>query len=120
MKCLKCGTVYADTENGCPACAYGSSIKITLKGKSGEISTSIDLDFGKVLGSKIIGDESKYLDDIQFMLRNRNDKWYLKPYPYVKNLLYVNGTSITNEIELSDGDKLSLKNKAGFINIIYT
>ena len=119
MKCDRCGTEYPDTENGCPACGYGSAAKLLLRGSAGEISTAIDLDFGKVLGSKVVGDDSKYMDDIQFMLRFKDDKWYVKPYPRVKNPLYVNGSPLAGETELSDGDRLSLKDKAGFIDVTY-
>ena len=55
---------------------------------------------------------------MQFMLRYRDDKWYVKPYPRVKNQLYVNGSALVSEIELSDGDKLSLKDKAGFMDVV--
>ena len=58
------------------------------------------------------------MDDVQFMLRYRDDKWYVKPYPRVKNQLYVNGSALVSEIELSDGDKLSLKDKAGFMDVV--
>ena len=118
MKCARCGTEYSDTENGCPACGFGASAKLTLRGQAGELSTTVDLDVGKALGAKIIGSDSKYMDDVQFMLRYRDDKWYVKPYPRVKNQLYVNGSALVSEIELSDGDKLSLKDKAGFIDVV--
>lgn len=118
MKCARCGTEYSDTENGCPACGFGASAKLTLRGQAGELSTTVDLDVGKALGAKIIGSDSKYMDDVQFMLRYRDDKWYVKPYPRVKNQLYVNGSALVSEIELSDGDKLSLKDKAGFMDVV--
>lgn len=118
MKCARCGTEYPDTENGCPACGFGASAKLTLHGQAGELSTTVDLDIGKALGAKIIGSDSKYMDDVQFMLRYRDDKWYVKPYPRVKNQLYVNGSALVSEIELSDGDKLSLKDKAGFMDVV--
>ena len=118
MKCTRCGTEYSDTENGCPACGFGASAKLTLRGQAGELSTTVDLDVGKALGARIIGLDSKYMDDVQFMLRYRDDKWYVKPYPRVKNQLYVNGSALVSEIELSDGDKLSLKDKAGFMDVV--
>ena len=118
MKCARCGTEYSNTENGCPACGFGASAKLTLRGQAGELSTTVDLDVGKALGARIIGSDSKYMDDVQFMLRYRDDKWYVKPYPRVKNQLYVNGSALVSEIELSDGDKLSLKDKAGFMDVV--
>lgn len=118
MKCARCGTEYPDTENGCPACGFSASAKLTLRGQAGELSTTVDLDVGKALGARIIGSDSKYMDDVQFMLRYRDDKWYVKPYPRVKNQLYVNGSALMSEIELSDGDKLSLKDKAGFMDVV--
>lgn len=120
MKCSRCGTEYPDTENGCPACGFGSSPKLKLIGSAGEISTAVDLDFGKILGCRVIGDDCRYMDDVQFMLRFRDDKWYVKPYPRTRNPLYVNDTQISSETELSDGDRLSLKGKAGFIDVSYT
>jgi len=119
MKCFRCGTEYPDTGNGCPACGFGSSPKIRLKGSSGEISTAIDIDFGKALGSRVIGEDVKYMDDVQFTLRIRDDKWYVKPYPRVKNPLYINDVEVSAETELSDGDRISLKGKAGFIDVTY-
>ena len=118
MKCAQCGTEYPDTENGCPACGFGAVIKLMLRGSAGELSTAVDLDIGKALGAKIIGPDSKYMNDVQFMLRCRDDKWYVKPYPRVKNPLYVNGSALACETELSDGDKLSLKGKAGFMDVV--
>ena len=118
MKCARCGTEYPDTENGCPACGFGAAAKLTLRGQTGELSTAVDLDIGKALGARIIGSDSKYMDDVQFMLRHHDDKWYVKPYPRVKNQLYVNGSALVRETELSDGDKLSLKGKAGFMDVV--
>lgn len=118
MKCTQCGTEYPDTENGCPACGFGAAAKLMLRGPTGELSTAVDLDVGKTLGAKIIGSDSKYMDEVQFMLRYRDDKWYVKPYPRVKNPLYVNGSALACETELSDGDKLSLKGKAGFMDVV--
>lgn len=118
MKCARCGTEYPDTENGCPACGFGAAAKLMLRGPAGELSTTVDLDVGKTLGAKIVGPDSKYMDDVQFMLRYRDDKWYVKPYPRVKNPLYVNGSALACETELSDGDKLSLKGKAGFMDVV--
>lgn len=118
MKCAQCGTEYPDTENGCPACGFGSAAKLMLRGQAGELSTAVDLDIGKNLGSKIVGSDCRYMDDVQFMLRFRDDKWYIKPYPRIKNSLYINGSALACEVELSDGDKLSLKNKAGFMDVV--
>lgn len=119
MKCERCGTEYPDSENGCPACGFGAASRLRLRGEAGEISTAVDLDFGKVLGARVVGTDSRYMDDVQFMLRFRDDKWYVKPYPRVRNPLYVNGSQAFGETELSDGDRLSLKGKAGFIDINY-
>ena len=118
MKCDRCGTEYPDTENGCPACGFGSAARLTLRGAAGDLSTAVNLDVGKTLGAKVVGSDSKYMDDIQFMLRYRDDKWYVKPYPRVKNQLFMNGSALACETELSDGDKLSLKGKAGFMDVI--
>ena len=118
MKCGRCGTEYPDTENGCPACGFGASARLILRGPAGNLSTAIDLNVGKTLGAKVIGSDSRYMDDVQFMLRYHDDKWYIKPYPRVKNPLYVNGSELACETELSDGDKLSLKGKAGFMDVV--
>lgn len=118
MKCGRCGTEYPDAENGCPACGFGVAAKLVLRGTAGELSTTVDLDVGRTLGSRAVGPDSRYMDDVQFTLRRRDDKWYVKPYPRVKNPLYVNGSELACETELSDGDKLSLKGKAGFMDVV--
>lgn len=120
MKCEKCGTEYPDSERGCPACGYGALPKLTLAGVYGSISTAIGIDFGKALGSKVVGTDSRYMDDVQFTLKTRDEKWFVKPYPRTRNPLYVNGSPVSAETELADGDKLSLKGKACFIDVTYT
>lgn len=115
MKCPKCGTEYG--AGGCPACGWGSAPRLVLKGAGGEISTSVDLDFGKALGARVVGPDAKYMDDVQFTLRSKDEKWYAKPYPRTRNPLYVNGEPAEGEFELADGDRLSLKGKAGFMDV---
>lgn len=119
MICHQCGTEIPTGSNGCPACGFGSKVKLILSGKAGELSAAVDLEFGKTLGSKVIGDDSRFMDDTQFYLKVRDEKWYIKPFPRQKNPVFINGNQVTQEIELSDGDKLSLKDKAGFIDVKY-
>ena len=119
MTCLQCGTEVPDGANGCPACGYGASVKLKLTGKAGELSTAVGLEFGKTLAAKVVGDEAKYMDDIQFILKLHDDKWLVKPYPRVKNTVFLNGAQLAAESELSDGDKLSLAGKAAFIDVNY-
>ena len=45
--CSQCGTEISADSNGCPACGFGSVVKLKLVGESGELSTIIDLKFGK-------------------------------------------------------------------------
>lgn len=117
MTCPQCGTEISDGTNGCQACGWGAKVKLQLTGKDGMLSTAIDLEVGKVLASKICGDESRFMDDIQFKLKTRDDSWFIKPWPRVHNPTYVNGQPITVEIQLNDGDRISLKDKAAFIDV---
>lgn len=115
--CRQCGTEIPLGSNGCPACGFGSSVKLKLIGSAGEISTAIDLKIGKTLASKIVGDDSRFMDDVQFFLKTRDDKWFLKPYPRIKNPIFINGTEVTGEVELTSGDRISLKEKVAFMNV---
>ena len=117
--CSQCGTEIPPDSNGCPACGFGSSVKLKLVGEAGELSTAIDLQFGKALASRVVGFDSKFMDDVQFSLRTRDEKWFLKPWPRIKNPVYVNGVEISSEVELATGDKISLKGKAAFMDVNY-
>lgn len=119
MVCAQCGTEIPDGANGCPACGYGSSVKLKLSGKGGELSTAVELEFGKALAAKVVGDEARFMDDVQFILKLHDDKWQIKPYPRVKNPVFLNGAQLTAESALADGDKLSLAGKAAFIDVNY-
>ena len=118
--CSQCGTEIPTDSNGCPACGFGSVVKLKLVGESGELSTIIDLKFGKTLASKVVGSDSRFMDDIQFSLKTRDEKWFLKPWPRIKNPVYVNGVEIFSEIEIVTGDRISLKEKAAFMNVSCT
>ena len=118
--CPQCGTELLPDSNGCPACGYGARTKIMLSGSLGMLSSTIDLEFGKTAGQKIVGDDAKYMEDLQFFLKVIDDKWLIKPYPRQKNPVFLNDSQLTAETVLNDGDKLSLKGKAAFINVNIT
>ena len=120
MTCSQCGTEIPAGCNGCPACGWGAVPKITLSGSEGSLSSAIDLEFGKSLAGKVVGEDAKYMDDIQFFLNLRGDTWYVKPHPRLRNPVWLNGTQLDTESPLSDGDELSLKGKAGFIKVNYS
>lgn len=120
MTCHQCGTEYPIGSNGCPACGYGAKTKIFLSGQSGELSSSIDIEFGKNTASRIVGDDAKYMDDIQFYLKVKDEQWTIKPHPRQKNPTFLNGSPLNVESVLNDGDKLSLKDKAAFIDVKIT
>lgn len=117
--CPKCGTEIPDDANGCDACGYGASVKLKLDGCAGHIVTSINLDFCKDMGLRICGNDAKFMDNIQFRLRVEDEHWYIKPYPRIKNPVFINGSQIDSESILNDGDEISLKGKAAFINVKY-
>ena len=118
--CPQCGTELLPGFNGCPACGYGARTKIMLSGSLGMLSSTIDLEFGKTAGQKIVGDDAKYMEDLQFFLKVIDDKWLIKPYPRQKNPVFLNDSQLTAETVLNDGDKLSLKGKVAFINVNIT
>jgi hypothetical protein len=115
--CSQCGTEILPGSNGCPACGYGARTKIMLSGKLGILSSTIDLEFGKTAGQKVVGDDAKYMEDLQFFLKVRDDQWLIKPHPRQKNPVFLNGSQLMSESVLNDGDKLSLKDKAAFIDV---
>lgn len=115
--CSQCGTEILPGSNGCPACGYGARTKIMLSGKLGILSSTIDLEFGKTAGQKVVGEDAKYMEDLQFFLKVRDDQWLIKPHPRQKNPVFLNGSQLMSESVLSDGDKLSLKDKAAFIDV---
>ena len=118
--CSQCGTGLLPGFNGCPACGYGARTKIMLCGSVGMLSSTIDLEFGKTAGQKIVGEDAKYMEDLQFFLKVRDDKWLIKPHPRQKNPVFLNGSQLMSESVLNDGDKLSLKDKAAFIDVKIT
>lgn len=115
--CPQCGTEIPEGSNGCQACGWGAMVKLQLSGKAGSLTTAINLNIGKALAVKVVGDESRFMDDTQFMIKVHDERWFIKPYPRVKNPVYVNSTELTCESELNDGDKISLKGKAAFIDV---
>lgn len=115
--CPQCGTEIPDGSNGCQACGWGAIAKLQLTGKAGMLSAAIDIEIGKALGTKLCGDEAKFMDDTQFRLHLVEEHWYIKPYPRIKNPVYVNGVELTAVQPLNDGDQISLKNKAAFIDV---
>lgn len=117
VTCKQCGTEIPADSNGCPACGYGSLVKLKLIGESGELSTAIDLEFGKTLAAKVCGADAKYMDDIQFFLKIRDDSWSIKPFPRVKNPVFINDSELLEETILNTGDRISLKDKAAFIDV---
>ena len=115
--CSQCGTEILPGSNGCPACGYGARTKIMLSGQLGILSSTIDLEFGKTAGQKVVGEDAKYMEDLQFFLKVRDDQWLIKPHPRQKNPVFLNGSQLMSESVLNDGDKLSLKDKAAFIDV---
>jgi len=91
--------------------------RLKLEGQLSSIMTSLDLDFTKTIGSKICGEDSRFMDETQFFIKFRDEKWYVKPYPRVRNDVFLNGSKLETVTELNDGDRLSLKGKAMFIDV---
>ena len=118
--CSQCGTEILPGSNGCPACGYGARTKIMLSGSLGMLSSTIDLEFGKAAGQKVVGEDAKYMEDLQFFLKVRDDQWLIKPHPRQKNPVFLNDSQLMAETVLNDGDKLSLKGKAAFIDVKIT
>lgn len=118
--CPQCGTEFLPGSNGCPACGYGARTKIMLSGSLGMLSSTIDLEFGKTAGQKVVGEDAKYMEDLQFFLKVRDDQWLIKPHPRQKNPVFLNDSQLMAETVLNDGDKLSLKGKAAFIDVKIT
>lgn len=118
--CPQCGTELFPGSNGCPACGYGARTKIMLSGSLGMLSSTIDLEFGKTAGQKVVGEDAKYMEDLQFFLKVRDDQWLIKPHPRQKNPVFLNDSQLMAETVLNDGDKLSLKGKAAFIDVKIT
>lgn len=117
--CPNCGTEIPDSSNGCPACGYGALPKLKLVGENGELSTAIDLSFGKQFAAKICGESSRFMNDIQFWLKFKDDKWYIKPHPRTANVTFLDGVQLMNETELNDSAKISLKNNVAEMTVRY-
>ena len=115
--CKSCGTKIPEGMVGCPACGAGAIPKLKLVGKDGELSSLVDLDFGRAFASKLCGDESKYFDNINFFLKRRDDKWMLKPMTRAKNKVFLNSSEVLEESEIHSGDRISLNDKAAFIDV---
>ena len=117
--CPKCGTEIPDGTRGCPACGAGSIARIVLTGSSGSMSSGIDLDFGRIHGRRICGDDARFMDDKQFSLHKGDENWVISPNLSVKNETFVNGAAIAGDTAINDGDEISLKGKAAFIRVSF-
>lgn len=119
--CSNCGTEIPAGSNGCPACGFGALPKLKLVGESGELSTAIDLTFGKTFAGKICGDAAKYMNDVQFYLKFKDEKWFIKPYPRTTNATFLDGNKLEEgkTVELHDLAKISLKNNVAEIEVQY-
>ena len=117
--CKNCGTKIPSGTIGCPACGNGAIPRLKLVGKNGQLSSLVDLDFGNALASKVCGDEAKYFNNINFLLKLKNDKWTVKQYPKTKNKVFLNGSEVLEESEIHSGYKISLNNKAAFIDVSF-
>ncbi len=118
--CTKCGTEIPEGTRGCPACGEGSIARIVLTGASGTMSSGIDLDFGRIHAGRICGEEARFVDEKQFTLRKGSESWVITPNLAVQNETFVNGTAITGDTALNEGDEISLKGKAAFIKVSYS
>ena len=118
--CPNCGTEIPDGETGCPACGTGSISRIVLTGAAGSMSSGVDLPFGRIHAGRICGEDARFMDEKQFTLVKGDDGWILSPNLSVKNETFVNGSPITGDTLLNEGDEVSLKGKAAFIKISYT
>lgn len=115
--CPQCGTEIIEGQNGCQACGWGSICRVVLKGCSGEMQVSTDIDIGQKFGYKLCGNDAKYMDEIQFRIRKLDENWMIKSYPRVKNKVFVNGKELVDSMMLSNNDIISLNDKAAFINV---
>lgn len=120
--CSKCGTVIPDGETACPACGAGSINKVILTGANNYISTSRDLPFSRVYAKRVCGeDDARFFgDDTQFTLHKESDYWTIIPSPEAKNQTYLNDGPLTEEKELQEGDRISLKNQVALMQVSFS
>lgn len=83
------------------------------------MSSGIDLDFGRIHAKRICGEDARFMEDKQFVLRKGSESWTVSPNLGAKNETFVNGAPLSGVTELNDGDTISLKGKAAFIKISF-
>lgn len=119
MTCTQCGTEIPAGSNGCPACGFGSKVKLQLVGEAGTMTFPMNAEFGASQAGKVCGTDAKYMDETQFYVKVVDEVWFIKPHPRIRNKVYLNDAMITETTALHDGDRLSLKGKAAFMDVKY-
>lgn len=94
-----------------PPPAPPKATTLVLTGDLGNREFRLSMD----AGSTILGDvtsQARFCEKMQFHLEKRGDEWYISPAKAVtRNLTAVNGTPITQEVKLTEGDTVCLIGK---------
>lgn len=123
-KCQDCGyeAIDSGSESGaCPGCGRVAFGKLVLAGSAGSIETKIDLQAGRGLLRRAIGEDAQYAAEDQFRVRRDGARggWVLEPVRGVVNETWLNGEPIPegDPPTLKPGDTLSIKGKCGLLEV---
>lgn len=102
--CSACGTENEDADCKCACCGEAQFGVLTLTGSIRSFSFRNTTEIGRVIYKRMCGDDSKYVDAVQYTIQKTDDGWFLLGSKKSKQLTLVNGTSAEESaVELSDG-----------------
>jgi len=117
--CKNCGSNVGAETVACVACGQSFVSAVVLEGASGSISAALNVQVGRRLLERAVGDEARYAADVQFCLeRNARGAWSLMPMAGVPNPTFVNGVAAPSTgLDLNEGDEVSIAGKAGRLKV---
>jgi hypothetical protein len=84
---------------------------LVLTGDAGAVSVRLEMDLGRASLAPTSA-EARYAERDQFHVSAREGVWYIAPCPgQPRNLTAVNGTPLTAELPLAEGDTICLMGK---------
>lgn len=78
--CVKCGRTLLAEDTPCPDCGHFELGTLVLRGSDGALEFSVGCEVGRPLLPKAVGDDAKFAETVQFILRpDKALGWMLEP-----------------------------------------
>ena len=102
--CSACGSENEDSSRKCASCGEARAGVITLTGSVRSFSFQDTVEIGRVIYKRMCGEDSKYVDTLQYTIQKTDDGWFLLGSKRSKQVTLVNGTAAEESaVELTDG-----------------